>query len=63
MQAGGKVESLLCSKEEESYCVDVGRRVCNERRRDETSLVKKDAKKSTMNRCGIEFGRGLEEPR
>ena len=38
--AGGKVESFLSSKGEESYCVDVGRRVCNERRRDETLLVK-----------------------
>ena len=44
--AGGKAESLLSSKGEESCCVDGGRRVCNERRWDETLLVKKDAKES-----------------
>ena len=41
---GGKMESFLSAEGEESYCVDVGRRVCNERRRDETLFVKKDAK-------------------
>src|SRR6218665_2922582 len=39
---GGKMESFLSAEGEESYCVDVGRRVCNERRRDETLFVKKD---------------------
>ena len=46
--AGGKVASLLSSKGEELHCGDVGRRVCNKRRRDETLLVKKDAKESAM---------------
>src|SRR6218665_847550 len=41
---------ILSSKGAESYCVDVGRRVCNERQRDET-LVKKDAKESAMDAC------------
>jgi len=31
-----------------NYGVDVGRRVCYERRRDETLLVKKDAKELVM---------------
>lgn len=60
---GGKMESFLSAKGEESYCVDVGRRVCNERRRDETLLVKKDAKESAMDACGMESGRGFELPR
>jgi len=61
--AGGKMESFLSSKGEESYCVVVGRRVCNERRRDEILLVKKDAKESAMDACGMESGRGLKLPR
>ena len=46
-----------------NYGVDVGRRVCYERRRDETLLVKKDAKESAMDACGMESGRGFELPR
>ena len=46
--AGGKVASLLSCKGEESHCADLGRRVCNERRRDE---------ESAMDACGIESGR------
>jgi len=36
--------------------VDVGRRVCNERWRDENLLVKKDAKEPAMDACGMESG-------
>ena len=45
---GGKVSTLVSSNGEESHCVVVGRRVCYERRRDETLLVKKDAKELVM---------------
>jgi hypothetical protein len=57
---GGKVVSLWSIKREESDCVEVDfdKRVCNERRREETLSVKKDAKESAMDACGIEFGRG-----
>ena len=43
------MESFLSCKGEESYCVDVGRRVCNERRRDET--VGEEGCKGVGNGC------------
>ena len=57
---GGRVVSLQSPKGGESICVEVDfdSRVCNERRREETLSVKKDAKESAMDASGIEFGRG-----
>ena len=60
------MESFLSSKGEELYCIDVGRRVCNERRRDKN--VGEEACKGVSNGCmwnrvweGAKRGHGEED--